>query len=133
MTNRKQCAFHSLPLLRFAKPSLGPPVIAILPKRLLVSVRNPRAHTDHARLGGRRDGVEDAGSPFVGRGGVNHDIDGCGGDKVGEAARIADIADEGDDHVLDEGFGFGRGAGAGATVDGVVAERKRDLARGRPR
>ena len=38
---------------------------------------------------------------------------------MGEAGRIADIADDGEDFVLDEGFGFG--GSAGETVDGVVA------------
>ena len=41
---------------------------------------------------------------------------------MGEAARIVDIADNGDDFVLDEGFGFGRGTGE--TVDGVVTGAK---------
>ena len=38
---------------------------------------------------------------------------------MGEAARVADVADDGEDFVLDEGFGFG--GTAGETVDGVVA------------
>ena len=44
-------------------------------------------------------------------GGVNQDVDGCGGDEMGEAGRIADIADDGEDLVLDEGFGIGGGCG----------------------
>lgn len=73
----------------------------------------------YARLGSRRDGAEEATGPFIGRGGVNHDIDWYGGDEVGEAARIADVADHGDDFVLDEDLGFGRGTGE--TVDSVIA------------
>lgn len=37
---------------------------------------------------------------------------------MSEAARIADIADDGQDLVLDEGFGFG--GIASETVDGVI-------------
>ena len=72
-----------------------------------------------AGLGGGFNGIEECAGAFVGRGGVNHDVDGYGGDEMGEAARIGNIADDGKDFVLDEGFGFG--GVAGETVDGVVA------------
>ena len=44
---------------------------------------------------------------------------------MGEAARIANISDDGNDFILDEGFGFG--GGAGETVDGVVAGAQEGL------
>ena len=75
--------------------------------------------TGDTGFGGGRNGVEEGAGAFVGRGCVNHDVDGGGGDEMSEAARVADIADDGKDFVLDEGFGFG--GSAGETVDGVVA------------
>ncbi len=41
---------------------------------------------------------------------------------MGEAAGVADIADDGNDFILGEGFGFGWGTGE--AVDGVVARAK---------
>ena len=47
MTNRKQRAFHPFSLIGVAKPPLRPPLIAVLPKRIPIPMRNPRAHPNH--------------------------------------------------------------------------------------
>ena len=46
-THREQGTFHSLLIFWVGKPSLWSPVVAIVPKRLAVSVRNPCAHTNY--------------------------------------------------------------------------------------
>ena len=47
MTNREQCTLHSFPLIGITKPPLRPPIIAVLPKRIPIPMRNPCAHPNH--------------------------------------------------------------------------------------